>query len=1212
MRKYLLLLLFFFSLVTQVFGGELSWQVTEKLAQNAGDATVSYSSFTFKFTKVSGYQSSYVKMVGGSGLTISSSNKNITKIEFGYSDGRTKTLSFTSASSGTLAEPVWTGNAQSIAFTASGSGEFSLSKITITYSDEGTLSFPEPTKTYSLVDLESTGQKAVSSVSGVTITYETSNPKIVQVDNNGNLRFVNAGIASVKATGSNGAMTSYSVVIAADTASYMVKGNTYTLTGAGKLRKKVVTDIAGMTMQFGADKEITVVREVNGKIGAATIDENGYKYTDALNTIPQHGTYYVFKPTNNGELNVKGFTEMMTGSNANTVQLRTADGTQIGNNITAGNIDANFTLEAGKIYYLYTNYYNWFYLTSFTFNSSISFKDRAVKVEQGATGYTQTVQGGTGVKYTAQFLGDVKGSINESTGAVTFSNKEGGAVVVTATAGSASVYYVITVPYTAHTWTFDSSTMPANELKNMPGWTLDYKTKQYSGSTLTYLNAPVMANGYAFEGTNAHRIPATAGLWFKAGSSSFGGLAVINGVDEMSLDEQLQLPVSSVSNITALTVKQGTVMTIPSLKAGQYVKIKWERHSEATGDRFKVTNLLDLDGNEMTQDFQIGSLGNGYGYAMFKVKADGDVTFTGINKGWTNIYSLQVYAPGEKGQTELRVVDTANRTFENHIDYMIVDGKMPENTEKTIQYSTRPGAYSHGQSGLNRMEYSLKSSDGVMATITPDGNFTVKGGQGTVVIVLKEITDNGYVLDKVETPIAINRGYQTTIKYPYTWDFQGREEEGRKIPSTETFDSFGKVTNSYNKVRWMTNTDGTFGVRAVDDTYNVPRFVNGSELWLADDNGDGKTIREFRGLRLTLADLNADNTNQVKVGNNGALSIGTVAEQKITLPAVPVNAKIYVRGTKQSGAVLACNGAALTAVDGTTDVYMTQVSEAGDAVLTVKGVDIYQLGVSVDDKKISAAGAATEARGYDVNYDYAKLFLGKELKAYTITGVNDDNTQLLTQEMQRVKAGTGVMVRPAEASGGATVWPLFTTDINDNTLAADNKLIGVVTPPAENIDQTSTVEGTEKYNYLLANSGYDVHYTTGATTGKVEKAANGLGFYLVLKQGTRMGDGSVYPGGKPKANSAYLQLPVKLIVHTGTDADQTVEYPAKHFYSLFFAADDPDSSVTGIDSLSDGSDMSKGIQERQYDDYYYTLSGVRVAHPTKGVYIHNGKKVVIK
>lgn len=47
----------------------------------------------------------------------------------------------------------------------------------------------------------------------------------------------------------------------------------------------------------------------------------------------------------------------------------------------------------------------------------------------------------------------------------------------------------------------------------------------------------------------------------------------------------------------------------------------------------------------------------------------------------------------------------------------------------------------------------------------------------------------------------------------------------------------------------------------------------------------------------------------------------------------------------------------------------------------------------------------------------------------------------------------------------------------------------------------------------------------------------------------------------------------------------------------------PVTPVTGIQTLK---------QERPADSAYYNLSGQRVEYPTKGLYIHNGKKVVIK
>lgn len=51
---------------------------------------------------------------------------------------------------------------------------------------------------------------------------------------------------------------------------------------------------------------------------------------------------------------------------------------------------------------------------------------------------------------------------------------------------------------------------------------------------------------------------------------------------------------------------------------------------------------------------------------------------------------------------------------------------------------------------------------------------------------------------------------------------------------------------------------------------------------------------------------------------------------------------------------------------------------------------------------------------------------------------------------------------------------------------------------------------------------------------------------------------------------------------------------------------DLDGSTTGIEDVK--TDGQKNID----NDAYYTLQGVKVAHPTKGIYVHGGKKVVIK
>lgn len=90
-------------------------------------------------------------------------------------------------------------------------------------------------------------------------------------------------------------------------------------------------------------------------------------------------------------------------------------------------------------------------------------------------------------------------------------------------------------------------------------------------------------------------------------------------------------------------------------------------------------------------------------------------------------------------------------------------------------------------------------------------------------------------------------------------------------------------------------------------------------------------------------------------------------------------------------------------------------------------------------------------------------------------------------------------------------------------------------------------------------------------------------------------------------NKAYLQYDTDIINENaqifGQDTDGEAVSGAK--LAMVFEGFEDDNVVTGIsDNLS-----AKPVLT---DDAYYNLQGMRVEKPVKGIYIHNGKKVVIK
>ena len=99
--------------------------------------------------------------------------------------------------------------------------------------------------------------------------------------------------------------------------------------------------------------------------------------------------------------------------------------------------------------------------------------------------------------------------------------------------------------------------------------------------------------------------------------------------------------------------------------------------------------------------------------------------------------------------------------------------------------------------------------------------------------------------------------------------------------------------------------------------------------------------------------------------------------------------------------------------------------------------------------------------------------------------------------------------------------------------------------------------------------------------------------------------------GLTYANSSYLpikkEIAEKLNLGTSNDfsALQNQSGSAKKIPALFFDFSAVDNDVTGIQGVVE----SKSV----LDGKYYTLSGQQVEHPTVGgIYIHNGKKYVIK
>lgn len=95
--------------------------------------------------------------------------------------------------------------------------------------------------------------------------------------------------------------------------------------------------------------------------------------------------------------------------------------------------------------------------------------------------------------------------------------------------------------------------------------------------------------------------------------------------------------------------------------------------------------------------------------------------------------------------------------------------------------------------------------------------------------------------------------------------------------------------------------------------------------------------------------------------------------------------------------------------------------------------------------------------------------------------------------------------------------------------------------------------------------------------------------------------------GTVKASYSYLMLPRTIMEGNGQILDQSQDNDPKFSKSMvwFEGIDAPmDNETTGISELKNNVSNT--------DAAYYTLQGVKVAKPVKGIYIHQGKKVIVK
>ena len=282
---------------------------------------------------------------------------------------------------------------------------------------------------------------------------------------------------------------------------------------------------------------------------------------------------------------------------------------------------------------------------------------------------------------------------------------------------------------------------------------------------------------------------------------------------------------------------------------------------------------------------------------------------------------------------------------------------------------------------------------------------------------------------------------------------------------------------------------------------------------------------------------------------------------------------LALQGGSGTGWTVNANG--LTQGNGERNIAILDL-KAGDAVTVVTAATISKLvnGASTNDAytgtcKFSVTangtfGFATDRSNYTTLITVSRPVVSKTITAagwatYCSPYALDLEHATGLTDAYIVTGGDGSVLAKTSVKGG-------TVPANTGLLLkgdAGTATIPVVASSSTEVSANKLVGKTESY-VLAANGGYVL----------MNDATNGLGFYKNNKAFT------------VGANTAYLPI----------DFDST---GAPVFY-LF----DNIGGTTGIDAVN-GSELTVNGE-------YYNLAGQRAAQPTKGLYIVNGKKVVVK
>ena len=426
-----------------------------------------------------------------------------------------------------------------------------------------------------------------------------------------------------------------------------------------------------------------------------------------------------------------------------------------------------------------------------------------------------------------------------------------------------------------------------------------------------------------------------------------------------------------------------------------------------------------------------------------------------------------------------------------------------------------------------------------------------------------------------ETPKSAEASDSRARKDVYTWDF------------TNISDS------TFTKIKESVTAGNTYWVTTEDDKtlkYGSSRkssFAQGQEIKAGASNNT-IILPELKGLLFNLVKDNSGrfqivckNKSEAKGDTYLFLNGGT---HYVTIQSVPANATVYIEHNGNEMFNLNTLGVDnIKTITNNSNNNRVSVYQLGnttkDLTFCVQNCKLYRIAIVKDNKTIGSATQnyikyATYSQSYPVDYSLNERLNGTAVTAYSVSADYQSNATFVdftALPNNQSAAGEGVILTSGNLGENH---PIFTTDVNTKPeRLTSNALVGTTGDKATTEFDKAKKDGCQ--NYILTTRYFHLDKDENQSGGVID--GNQQCFYKWVK-------------GNAKSNFAYLQLKNP----SNANAAKTVIY-------LDWFGD-----TTGIHGITAPSQVTSGKT-------YYTLDGRKVTSPTqKGIYIINGKKIIIK